>query len=391
MKKYNTLSFIERAIKIHGDKYSYDKTNYINCKTHILIFCKSCEYYFSQIPDYHINGNGCPICGVKNRTSSKSRFIEQAKFRYGDKYNYDNVIYINNSIEVSIYCNSCQSFFTQTPNYHLNHGNCVNCGPFRRLTKDIFVRESNKVHVNKYDYSKVEFKRSNIKVLIICNNCNNEFWQTPCNHMTGHGCYVCSRKSTANKLKLTNEQYIEICKEKHGNRYDYSKTHYINSKTKVLIICRACKEEFLQNSYKHSNGQGCPKCNFIFDKGKYYSTKMHKYFKYDSGWEKEKMIQYDSDPEVIFWQRCEDKIKYFNSKLKTNRNYCPDFEIFYKDKIIVEEIKGWLGTNAKEKFLEAKKFYNNSNKKYVMITKLPHQNEFIEVNLTNFEGLNGSK
>ncbi len=37
--------------------------------------------------------------------------------------------------------------------------------------------------------------------------------------------------------KLTTEQFIEKSRQVHGNRYDYSKVNYINSRTKVTIIC----------------------------------------------------------------------------------------------------------------------------------------------------------
>jgi hypothetical protein len=46
---------------------------------------------------------------------------------------------------------------------------------------------------------------------------------------------------------------------KHGHKYDYSKVEYVNSYTKVIIICSK-HGEFLQLPSKHLNGQGCPHC-----------------------------------------------------------------------------------------------------------------------------------
>lgn len=37
--------------------------------------------------------------------------------------------------------------------------------------------------------------------------------------------------------KLTQEEFIKKAKVIHGNKYDYSQVKYINTKTKVLIIC----------------------------------------------------------------------------------------------------------------------------------------------------------
>lgn len=33
-------------------------------------------------------------------------------------------------------------------------------------------------------------------------------------------------------------KFIEKAKNKHGDKYDYSKVEYINSTTKVCIICK---------------------------------------------------------------------------------------------------------------------------------------------------------
>nr|DAW74796.1 MAG TPA: Protein of unknown function (DUF723) [Ackermannviridae sp.] len=37
--------------------------------------------------------------------------------------------------------------------------------------------------------------------------------------------------------KKTKEEFIQGARKKHGNKYDYSKVEYVNSKTKVCIIC----------------------------------------------------------------------------------------------------------------------------------------------------------
>jgi very-short-patch-repair endonuclease len=61
--------------------------------------------------------------------------------------------------------------------------------------------------------------------------------------------------------KLTLEDFIRKSNEKHNNRYDYSKSVYVNSKTKLIIICKE-HGEFLQvPSYHYFSGCGCPKCD----------------------------------------------------------------------------------------------------------------------------------
>jgi very-short-patch-repair endonuclease len=76
--KLDTQTFIEKAIKIHGDKYVYSKVNYINSITPVLIICKK-HGEFIQIPDIHIYQKcGCPSC--INKTEFK--FYEKIKEIY---------------------------------------------------------------------------------------------------------------------------------------------------------------------------------------------------------------------------------------------------------------------------------------------------------------------
>ena len=70
--------------------------------------------------------------------------------------------------------------------------------------------------------------------------------------------------------KSNKNEFIKKSKEIHGDKYDYSLVDYINSKTKVKIIC---KEHgiFVQTPRSHVTGSGCPLCdksNIIFNKRK---------------------------------------------------------------------------------------------------------------------------
>ncbi len=63
--------------------------------------------------------------------------------------------------------------------------------------------------------------------------------------------------------KLTQEEFINKSIETHGNKYDYSKTIYINAKTKVIIICNK-HGEFNQEAFSHISGKGCKKCSIEY-------------------------------------------------------------------------------------------------------------------------------
>ena len=131
-----------------------------------------------------------------------------------------------------------------------------------KLNKENFIQRAKKVHGEKYDYSKVEYKNNRTKVCIICSE-HGEFWQTPDAHLRGQGCPICryikSKESIRKKMGLTTENFIQKAKEIHDNKYNYSKVKYENTDTKVCIICPE-HGEFWQTPHHHLKGCGCPEC-----------------------------------------------------------------------------------------------------------------------------------
>ena len=122
-----------------------------------------------------------------------------------------------------------------------------------------FIEEAKKVHGNKYQYSNVNYINKTTKVCIICPE-HGEFWQTPKAHISlGYGCKRCGRKVCAQKKSKTKEAFILQSREIHGWKYDYSKVNYVNSFSKVCIICPE-HGEFWQTPHDHLKGNGCPAC-----------------------------------------------------------------------------------------------------------------------------------
>lgn len=69
-----TEKFIERAKKIHGNKYDYSKVQYVNSNTLVLIKCNRCNKFFTQKPQKHLIGHGCPFCHDYN-SSNEEKYI----------------------------------------------------------------------------------------------------------------------------------------------------------------------------------------------------------------------------------------------------------------------------------------------------------------------------
>ncbi len=121
-----------------------------------------------------------------------------------------------------------------------------------KLTTQDVIKDFKKVHLNKYDYSKVEYENAITKVEIICKR-HGEFLLTPNKHKSGVGCPKCVGRG------FSTEEIIQDFKKIHGDKYDYSKASYINTTKPILIICRE-HGDFLQRVSHHRSGVGCPKC-----------------------------------------------------------------------------------------------------------------------------------
>ena len=93
-KKITTEIFIDKAHKIHGDKYSYTKASYSQYHNKLIITCPK-HGDFNQSPYLHLRGSGCPIC-YGNEKLTTNKFIEKSKEIHGDKYNYISTVYKNN-------------------------------------------------------------------------------------------------------------------------------------------------------------------------------------------------------------------------------------------------------------------------------------------------------
>ena len=257
--KKTTEQFIEEARKVHGDKYDYSKTTYINAHTKVEIICPK-HGSFWQIPnDHSLYKHGCFLCSQKNNGNTRNLktigFIEKARKVHGDKYDYSKVEYINKKTEVCIICSEHGEFF-QLPSVHLRGNGCPKCSGLLKKTTKQFIEDAKKVHGDKYDYSKVKYINAKTKVCIICPT-HGEFWQSPSAHLRGNGCVKCKGYST--------EQFIEEARKVHGDKYDYSKANYSSNTNKVCIICPT-HGEFWQRANTHLSGKGCPSCGQILSK-----------------------------------------------------------------------------------------------------------------------------
>jgi hypothetical protein len=258
-KKTTTNEFILRCNHKHNDKYDYSKVKYVNSTTKIIVICPI-HGEFSQRAAHHIYGIGCPSCSGKIKKTS-GQFVKEATKTHNNFYNYDKFIYVNNHVKSIIIC-PIHGEFLQTASDHLQGKQCRICaGNFKKVT-DQFIIEANAIHNFKYDYSSSYYTSYRDKVNIICPD-HGKFEQNAGSHLQGYGCSKCY----GNCLYTTDDFITKAC-TKHNNFYNYNKSIYVNSCSKVIITC-PIHGDFEQEAASHLSGCGCKKCANTKSKGGY--------------------------------------------------------------------------------------------------------------------------
>jgi len=194
------------------------------------------------------------------RRLTSEGFIIRATTKHSGKYDYSKVEYLSSTIKVVIVCRE-HGDFTQSPNSHLSGVGCPVCSGNSKSNVDRFTTKANLKHKNRYDYSKVKYVNAFTNVLIICNK-HGEFWQKPNSHLSGYGCKKCGLEQSYKKNNMGKERFIILSQILHGSKYDYSNVNYINNRIGVNIVCPQ-HGSFKQSPYVHIKGGDCKKCGYI--------------------------------------------------------------------------------------------------------------------------------
>ena len=237
--------FIRRSKLVHGDECDYSHVEYVNVKTPVVIICRK-HGPFTQAPEQHMLGHGCPVCAKEKRKASMLAV--------------HGVEHASQSQEMQ-----AKSRATRQARF----GSMKPPGSGRKaMTTEEFVGRARGVHGDQYDYSMTRYVNSTEKVVIGC-PVHGPFEQLPLKHLQGRGCphpeCVAKKKAAAMARraaegrpgKLDKNTFVARARAVHGDFYDYSRVEYRNTKTKVEIVCPV-HGSFFQTPEKHMAGSGCP-------------------------------------------------------------------------------------------------------------------------------------
>lgn len=254
----NTENLIKKCMKVHNNKYTYENTEYINADTKICVTC-SVHGDFYILPFHHLNGQGCPKCKGKNFTQDE--IITKFKKIHGDKYDYSKVIFNKIKEKVCIICPEHGEFWQTPQKHLNGQGcpKCGIKKRTENSVLDIktFTNRANIVHNYKYNYDLVNFKNLHSKIQIRCPK-HGFFEQIAYDHLNGHGCPICGQQTSNAENEITEfikELGLSVETRVRNIIYPYELDIYIPSKNIAIEYdgLRWHSDQFKEDKNYHIN------------------------------------------------------------------------------------------------------------------------------------------
>jgi len=123
-QRSNIDDVINKFREVHGNRYDYNKFNYIDNGSKSIIICPL-HGEFHQSPWTHIKGHGCPSCSG-NKKMNNIEFINAANKVHNKNYIYDFIDYKNMHSKVKIVCPK-HGDFLQMAQTHIKGAGCPKC------------------------------------------------------------------------------------------------------------------------------------------------------------------------------------------------------------------------------------------------------------------------
>lgn len=191
---YSQEDFLSKCREVHGDRYDLSRVIYKGAKVKVNVVCRDHGSFWPSPGNFTNRASGCPKCRDA-QTSERSRntfeqYLQQFHDAHGERYEYAEVFYDDGRAMVRAMCPE-HGEFTQLASDHARGIGCQKCF-YTIYDQDSFIAAARKAHGDKYDYSKVVYKRAVDRVKIVC-PIHGEFEQAPTYHAAaGQGCRKCA-------------------------------------------------------------------------------------------------------------------------------------------------------------------------------------------------------
>lgn len=118
-------ALIDKFKSVHGDRFSYDISNFENFSSRVKIFCDQHGEFTQRVSD-HISGTSCPSCSYESKSIGQAEFLRRSSLAHGDKYDYSAVDFKTTSGRVKIICPE-HGLFEQIAKSHMDGHECFEC------------------------------------------------------------------------------------------------------------------------------------------------------------------------------------------------------------------------------------------------------------------------
>ena len=254
IRKGSRESFIKNAIKVHGDRYSYDNLIYTGGHDLVTITCKK-HGDVEVTASNHLRGHHCPYCS--GRKFSLEDFLQKAKDIHGDKYDYKHVE-SDYSRKIKIVCPEHGEFY-QDMHGHLAGNVCPKCSKNHSKGEEelykFVLTNFDKDSLNKFrgisDVTELDVYSPSKKIGIEFNGIHwhSERYQPKDYHI--NKTQAC-KKNGINLIHIFEDEWknkVEICKSIISNKFGHTKNKIYARKCQVEEVDSKVAKIFLEANH----------------------------------------------------------------------------------------------------------------------------------------------
>lgn len=262
-QKLTTEEFVKKARVVHGDKYDYSLAKYVKTSAKVVIICPE-HGEFSQTPNRHLAGCGCPKCGRSRIVQSKTLSHEEHVIAILGVNPDINVLerITNVNTPVLCLCKICTHKWSVRPRDLKCGKSCPKCAKLKQAQRQKLPHDRQVAAIaeaNPYVEVLEEITSNSTKVLCRCRICSYKWTAIPNNLKRGEGCPKCAKLKRVQRQILTHKEQVEAILKVNPSIEILEEI--VSDKTKALCRCNVCGHRWKSTPNRLKCGNGCPKCS----------------------------------------------------------------------------------------------------------------------------------
>ena len=241
------IALVQPNIEIIGEYRS--NSSRIECK------CKVCGYTWNPTAHGLLAGYGCPNCFHQSQKKEEAQFIEEMQTVNPNLELFEP--YIASNKRILVRCNVCGRQWKPFASTLLHGYGCSNCKKEeirKKAIADILRTNSNIEIIGDY-------QGTNKPIKVRCTTCGY-IWTPIVDNLIRNAshCPKCSRKGVNEKLKMSNDEFVERLSTISPTIEPLEE--YSGANNRVNVRCKTCGYEWSPKAIELLSGRGCRKCKY---------------------------------------------------------------------------------------------------------------------------------